>query len=170
MILFLHAFKHMSCRMIQVTSCSSTPFLPMSLILFISSEGVMTSELCPCPSTIRNSSIERPEWVRTMEENSVWINREKKQELNWTEITSTGAEQDPNEIILKCLAHCQKCQALFVQVNIKHSDNWILRIPRQRPRPRITLMHIIQAQTQKPISETYSLNVSRQNIILQWAL
>lgn len=70
-LLFLNVFTYMSYRKTQLTSCSFMPFLPMSFILFISSEGVMTSELCPWPSTIRNSSIERPEWVSATEENSV---------------------------------------------------------------------------------------------------
>lgn len=77
----------------------------------------------------------------------------EKQEQNWTE----NHHNRPNGKILKLLLF-----SLFVQVNTKQSDNWILRIPRQRPKPRITLMHIIKAQAQE-LSGICSLNVSRQS-------
>lgn len=49
--------------------------IPMSLILFSSSEGVMTSELWPWPSTMRSSSKDIPERVITVEGNSFWLEK-----------------------------------------------------------------------------------------------
>lgn len=46
---------------------------PVSLILLSSSEGVMTSELWPWPSTMRSSSRDRPDRVITVEGKSYWL-------------------------------------------------------------------------------------------------
>ena len=50
--------------------------LPISFILFISSEGVMISELWPWPSTNRSSSRESPERVMAVVEKSACARRE----------------------------------------------------------------------------------------------
>lgn len=57
----------------------------------------MTSELCPWPSTIRNSSIERPEWVSATEENSVWMNRVEEASTEQKSPYQALKKQHPNE-------------------------------------------------------------------------
>lgn len=52
--------------------------VPMSLILLSSSEGVMTSELWPWPSTMRSSSKDKPERVITVEGKSCWLEQRGK--------------------------------------------------------------------------------------------
>lgn len=49
----------------------------MSLILLSSSEGVMTSELWPWPSTMRSSSKDKPERVITVEGKSFWLDQKE---------------------------------------------------------------------------------------------
>lgn len=51
--------------------------VPMSLILLSSSEGVMTSELWPWPSTKRSSSRDKPERVMTVEGKSFWLDKKE---------------------------------------------------------------------------------------------
>lgn len=51
--------------------------VPMSLILLSSSEGVMTSELWPWPSTMRSSSRDKPERVITVEGKSFWLDKKE---------------------------------------------------------------------------------------------
>lgn len=56
----------------EVLQIPSISCLPSSFILLISSGGVVTSEFCPCPSTILNSSSDSPDRVIATEEKSLW--------------------------------------------------------------------------------------------------